>query len=167
VQKAAANTVGLQTLRYKGFPEFVKVLVDIGFLSTEEQSFLKEPITWKKATQKILGASSSSEEDLLWAISSKTTFKDNDEKNQLMAGLKWGKQPCTPFIFPFLVSLRCSHRLSKVQSHVVHVDLHLRHCLSTLSLLERAILTPQRSWHLLRFKDYSKRKSAGYSVRHS
>jgi saccharopine dehydrogenase (NADP+, L-glutamate forming) len=43
---------------------------------------LKEPITWKEATQKILNASSSSEKDLLWAISSKMTFKDNDEKNQ-------------------------------------------------------------------------------------
>jgi saccharopine dehydrogenase (NADP+, L-glutamate forming) len=52
---------------------------------------LKEPIAWKKATQKILNASSSSEKDLLWAISSKTTFKDNEEKKQLMAGLKWGK----------------------------------------------------------------------------
>lgn len=103
MQKAAnpsrysnANTAGLQTLRYGGFPEFVKVLVDIGFLSDEEQSFLNEPITWKEATQKILDAPSSSEKDLLWAISSKTTFKDNDEENQLMAGLKWGKQPCVP-----------------------------------------------------------------------
>ncbi|KAF6221471.1 hypothetical protein HO133_002327 [Letharia lupina] len=84
-----AKTIIRGTLRYQGFPEFVKVLVDIGFLSNEEQSFLKEPITWKEATQKILGASSSSEKDLLWAISSKTTFKDNDEKNQLMTGLKW------------------------------------------------------------------------------
>jgi saccharopine dehydrogenase (NADP+, L-glutamate forming) len=74
-----------------GFPEFVKVLVDIGFLSEEEQNFLKEPIAWKEATRKILGASSSSENDLLWAISSKTTFKNTDEKNQLMAGLKWRK----------------------------------------------------------------------------
>jgi len=82
---------GLQTLRYEGFPEFVKVLVDIGFLSDEEQSFLKEPITWKEATQKILDAPSSSEKDLLWAISSKTTFKNNDEKNRLIAGLKWRK----------------------------------------------------------------------------
>jgi saccharopine dehydrogenase (NADP+, L-glutamate forming) len=82
---------GLQTLRYQGFPEFVKVLVDIGFLSDEEQSFLKETITWKEATQKILGAPSSSEKDLLWAISSKTTFKNNDEKNRLIAGLKWRK----------------------------------------------------------------------------
>jgi saccharopine dehydrogenase (NADP+, L-glutamate forming) len=63
--RSNANTARLQTLRYEGFPEFVKVLVDIGFLSDEEQSFLKEPITWKEATQKILGASSSSEKDLL------------------------------------------------------------------------------------------------------
>ena len=71
--------------------KFVKVLVDIGFLSEEEQNFLKEPIAWKEATRKILGASSSSENDLLWAISSKTTFKNTYEKNRLLAGLKWRK----------------------------------------------------------------------------
>ena len=79
------------SLRYAGFPEFVKVLVDIGFLGEEEQSFLKEPIPWKEATKKILGASSSSESDLLWAIASKTSFKDTEEKNRLVAGLKWRK----------------------------------------------------------------------------
>ncbi|KAH6976240.1 saccharopine dehydrogenase [Ilyonectria sp. MPI-CAGE-AT-0026] len=84
-----AETVVRGTLRYAGFPEFVKVLVDIGFLLVEEQDFLKEPIAWKEATQKILGASSSSEEDLLAAVSSKTTFKSDDEKTQLVSGLKW------------------------------------------------------------------------------
>ncbi|KAF2456520.1 Apo Saccharopine reductase [Lineolata rhizophorae] len=84
-----AETIIRGTLRYQGFPEFVKVLVDIGFLSDKDQSFLKESITWKEATQKILGSTSSSENDLLWAISSKTTFKDNDEKNRVVAGLKW------------------------------------------------------------------------------
>jgi saccharopine dehydrogenase (NADP+, L-glutamate forming) len=79
------------SLRYAGFPEFVKVLVDIGFLSEEEQNFLKEPIPWKEATKKILGASSSSENDLLSAISSKTTFKNTDEKNRLLTGFKWRK----------------------------------------------------------------------------
>jgi saccharopine dehydrogenase (NADP+, L-glutamate forming) len=69
----------MQTLRYKGFPEFVKVLFNIGFLSDEEQSFSKEPITWKEATQKILNVSSpSSEKEILRAISSKTSFKDSD-----------------------------------------------------------------------------------------
>ncbi|KAJ9411632.1 hypothetical protein DTO045G8_539 [Paecilomyces variotii] len=84
-----AETIIRGTLRYQGFPEFVKVLVDIGFLSDEEQSFLKEPIAWKEATQKILGATSSTEKDLLWAISSKTAFKDNDEKDRIVTGLKW------------------------------------------------------------------------------
>ena len=62
--------------------------MDTGFLSDQEQSFLKEPISWKDAAQKILNASSSSEEDLSHAVSSKTTFKDSDE-NQVMTSLKW------------------------------------------------------------------------------
>lgn len=61
----------------------------MGFLSDDEQSFLKEEITWAEATQKILGASSSTEKDLVWAISSKAAFKDTEEKERLLAGLKW------------------------------------------------------------------------------
>jgi saccharopine dehydrogenase (NADP+, L-glutamate forming) len=63
--------------------------VDTGFLSDQEQSFLKESIPWKEATQKILDASSSSEEDLSHAVSSKTTFKDSNQKNQVLSGFKW------------------------------------------------------------------------------
>lgn len=65
------------------------MLVDIGFLSDEERDFLKEPISWKEATQKILGATSGTEQDLQWAIASKATFKDTEEKQRLIAGLKW------------------------------------------------------------------------------
>lgn len=79
------------TLRYAGFPEFVKVLVDIGFLRVEEQDFLKQPIPWKEATQKILAANSSNENDLVAAVASKTTFQSADEKEQLVSGLKWRK----------------------------------------------------------------------------
>jgi saccharopine dehydrogenase (NADP+, L-glutamate forming) len=61
----------------------------MGFLSDEEQSFLKEKITLAEATQKILGASSSNEKDLVWAVLSKATFKDTEEKERLLAGLKW------------------------------------------------------------------------------
>lgn len=61
----------------------------MGFLSDKENSALKEPIPWKEATQKILGASDDSEKDLTWAIASKASFKDNEEKEQLMAGLRW------------------------------------------------------------------------------
>ncbi|PKX92643.1 saccharopine dehydrogenase (NADP+, L-glutamate-forming) [Aspergillus novofumigatus IBT 16806] len=67
----------------------IKVLVDIGFLSDEAQDFLNSPIAWKEATQKILGATSSEEKDLEWAIASKTTFTDNDSRNRLISGLRW------------------------------------------------------------------------------
>ncbi len=83
----------MKTLRYQGFPEFINVLVDIGFLSVDEQSFLKEPIAWKEATQKMLGAASTSEVDLLNAISSKTSLQEYKEKERLISGLKWRKSP--------------------------------------------------------------------------
>lgn len=84
-----AQTIIRGTLRYQGFPEFVRVLVDMGFLSDEEQSFLKEPISWKEATQKILSATSAEEADLKWAIHGKAKFKDNEEQDRIIAGLRW------------------------------------------------------------------------------
>ncbi|KFA47367.1 hypothetical protein S40293_07597 [Stachybotrys chartarum IBT 40293] len=76
------------TLRYQGFPEFISVLVDTGFLSDEEKSFLKEPISWKEVTQKMLGAASTDETDLLKTISSKPSVKNHDDKDKLLSGLK-------------------------------------------------------------------------------
>ena len=83
-----AQTVIRGTLRYQGFPEFVKVLVDIGFLSENKHDFLKKDITWAEATQKIIGASSQKESDLVWGISSKTKFSDTAEKQRIMDGMK-------------------------------------------------------------------------------
>ncbi|EXJ80293.1 saccharopine dehydrogenase [NADP+, L-glutamate-forming] [Capronia coronata CBS 617.96] len=98
-----AQTVVRGTLRYQGFPEFVKVLVDIGFLSDEEQDYLQpsaKPLTWAEATKKIIGATSAKELDLSWAISSKTKFNDTAEKKRIMSGLKWlglfSETPITP-----------------------------------------------------------------------
>ena len=76
-------------MRYAGFPEFVKVLVDIGFLQDAEQSFCKEPIPWKEDAQKIISAPSSDEKDLVETICSKTTFKDEEEKTRILSGLRW------------------------------------------------------------------------------
>ncbi|KAJ4857146.1 saccharopine dehydrogenase NADP binding domain-containing protein [Trichoderma breve] len=84
-----AQTIIRGTLRYAGFPEFIKVLVDTGFLSDAEQDYFKQPIPWKEATQKLLNAPSSSEADLVAAVSSKTAFKDAEEKDRLISGLKW------------------------------------------------------------------------------
>ena len=69
--------------------EHLLILASVGFLSDAENSALKEPIPWKEATQKILGASGNNEKDLTWAISSKSSFKDNEQKEQLLAGLRW------------------------------------------------------------------------------
>lgn len=70
------DTIIRGTLRYAGFPEFVKVLVDMGFLSDTETDFLKDSsnLTWKECTAKILGTASNGFDDLVWAISSKTKF---------------------------------------------------------------------------------------------
>lgn len=84
-----AETLVRGTLRYQGFPEFIKVLVDIGFLSDEARDYLSSSISWKEATQKILGATSSSEKDLESAISSKTAFPNNDERDRILSGLRW------------------------------------------------------------------------------
>lgn len=77
------------TLRYQGFPEMIKALVDIDFLSDEPRETLNSPIAWKEATQQILGAASSSEKDLEAAISSKTAFATSEDRNRIISGLRW------------------------------------------------------------------------------
>src|SRR5271169_3287885 len=59
-----AQNVLRGTLRYQGFPEFVKVLVDIGFLSDEPRDFLAlgSKLAWKDAFAKVLGSKSTKEE---------------------------------------------------------------------------------------------------------
>ncbi|EKD17969.1 uncharacterized protein L3040_004509 [Drepanopeziza brunnea f. sp. 'multigermtubi'] len=84
-----AQTIVRGTLRYQGFPEFVRVLVDIGFLGEVDNGHLKEPIPWKEATKQIIGAPSSTEEGLKSTIVSKTEFKDDEEKQRILAGLRW------------------------------------------------------------------------------
>jgi len=97
-----AQTIVRGTLRYQGFPEYIKALVDIGFLSEEPKDFLKAGTkrTWRDATAKIIGATSDKEEDIVWAISSRTKFKDNEEKNRILDGLRWiglfSEQEITP-----------------------------------------------------------------------
>ncbi|TGJ81399.1 hypothetical protein E0Z10_g7364 [Xylaria hypoxylon] len=84
-----AQTIIRGTLRYAGFPQFIKLLVDLGFLSDDENSDLKEPIPWNEATQKIIAASGNSEQDLISAVASKASFTDNEQREQLLAGLRW------------------------------------------------------------------------------
>lgn len=84
-----AQTIIRGTLRYVGFPEFVKVLIDIGFLKDDEQGYCKEAIPWREVTQKILGAPSSREKDLVEAIMAKTSFGYVEQREHVLAGLRW------------------------------------------------------------------------------
>lgn len=84
-----AQTIIRGTLRYQGFPQFIRVLVDIGFLDDTEQDVLKQAVSWKEATQKILGASSSSASDLEAAVVSKASFDSAEEKDRILGGLRW------------------------------------------------------------------------------
>lgn len=84
-----AQTVVRGTLRYQGFPEMIKVLVDIGFLDDAPSSVFDKPTSWKEATKQVLGATSSSEKDLQSAIASKTNFPSNEERDRLLSGLRW------------------------------------------------------------------------------
>lgn len=84
-----AQTIVRGTLRYQGFPEYIKCLVDIGFLSEDSNDFLKEKHSWKDVTAKVVQASSSKEEDLIWAISSRTKFASTEDKDRIIDGLRW------------------------------------------------------------------------------
>lgn len=84
-----ADTIVRGSLRYEGYPEFAKVLVDLGFLKDEEQAYCKEALPWNQVFQKMLGAASSSEKDLVAAVDSKITFANDEERTRILAGLRW------------------------------------------------------------------------------
>jgi saccharopine dehydrogenase (NADP+, L-glutamate forming) len=79
-------------LRYAGFPEFIKVLVDMGLLSDATQSNLSpsdgSPLTWATLTASLLGSTSNSEAGLLAALDKKTSIPAS-EKARIVKGLRW------------------------------------------------------------------------------
>ncbi|WPG98926.1 Saccharopine dehydrogenase [Acrodontium crateriforme] len=78
------------TLRYQGNPAFVQTLSSLGMLSEDKIDILSKPNTsWKEAFAAIVGATSRAEEDLVWAVSSKAKFKSNEDKERILAGLRW------------------------------------------------------------------------------
>ncbi|KAJ5000486.1 Saccharopine dehydrogenase [Colletotrichum sp. SAR 10_66] len=84
-----AETIIRGTLRYQGFPQFIKVLVDIGFLDDTAQQALSSPVPWKEATKAVVGAASSSQSDLEAAILSKATFESPEDQQRILSGLRW------------------------------------------------------------------------------
>lgn len=95
-----AETVVRGTLRYQGFPEFIKVFVDLGFLKEDASDAFASAGPWKEATAKLIGAASSSEKDIVEKIDSLTKFKDEADRERILAGFKWlgllSDKPITP-----------------------------------------------------------------------
>jgi len=56
-----AETVIRGTLRYQGFPEFIKALVQLGWLDASEKEWLKEGLTWAQVSQNALGTNDANE----------------------------------------------------------------------------------------------------------
>ncbi|KAL7625409.1 saccharopine dehydrogenase (NADP+, L-glutamate-forming) [Parahypoxylon ruwenzoriense] len=65
--------------RDANYISFAAVLVKSRFLDDAEQDIFKQPVTWKDATQAILGASSSTRANLESTIASRPTFNSPEE----------------------------------------------------------------------------------------
>ena len=85
---ADASTIIRGSLRYEGFADYSRCLIEAGLLSKEKKDFLQTPITWAEATAKILVAASSAESDLVTALSAKVTFSDPEKKEASLKDLK-------------------------------------------------------------------------------
>ncbi|PPQ98764.1 hypothetical protein CVT26_014347 [Gymnopilus dilepis] len=84
-----AETVIRGTMRYQGFPEFVKALVQLGWLDATEKDWIESGLTWAQATQKATGAASADESTLVQRIKEICKFPSEAEANRIISGLKW------------------------------------------------------------------------------
>lgn len=84
-----AQTIVRGTLRYQGFPQFIRVLVETGFLEDGRVAALEQAVAWREATRAIVGAASSSTADLEAAVVAKATFDSAEERERILSGLRW------------------------------------------------------------------------------
>ncbi|KAF8982017.1 saccharopine dehydrogenase [Cyathus striatus] len=63
-----AETVVRGTLRYAGFPEFIKALVKLGWLDATEKAWLSDELTWAEVSQRVVGANDASEASVVERI---------------------------------------------------------------------------------------------------
>ncbi|PYH96674.1 Saccharopine dehydrogenase [Aspergillus ellipticus CBS 707.79] len=91
-----ARTVFRGTLRYAGFPEIIRALVDIGYFSQEEIPELKaagvSKLTWLQLTGQLLGLqNSASVADVQDVVNKRLTvfLSDKEEVERVVSGLRW------------------------------------------------------------------------------
>ncbi|KII84986.1 hypothetical protein PLICRDRAFT_117231 [Plicaturopsis crispa FD-325 SS-3] len=84
-----AETVVRGTLRYQGFPEFIKALVQLGWLDPAEKAWLKDGLPWAEVMQKAIGANDASESALIAHVKSVCKFPNESEAGRIIAGFRW------------------------------------------------------------------------------
>ncbi|KAI6008858.1 Saccharopine dehydrogenase-domain-containing protein [Pisolithus orientalis] len=84
-----AETIVRGTLRYQGFPEFIKALVDLGWLDATEKAWLTEDLTWAEVTQRAIGANDASERTLVAHIKTVCKFPNESESTRIISGFRW------------------------------------------------------------------------------
>ncbi|KID95836.1 saccharopine dehydrogenase, partial [Metarhizium majus ARSEF 297] len=84
-----AQTIIRGTLRYAGFPQFIRCLVQVGFLEETPIKALESPITWREATQAVLGTASPDPKELEAAIVAKAEFDSPEDRERILSGLRW------------------------------------------------------------------------------
>ncbi|EKM50842.1 uncharacterized protein PHACADRAFT_262714, partial [Phanerochaete carnosa HHB-10118-sp] len=84
-----AETVIRGTLRYQGFPEFIKALVQLGWLDATPKEWLNESLSWAEVTQRTIGAADAQESTLVSRIKEKCVFPEESEATRIISGLRW------------------------------------------------------------------------------
>ncbi|KZO97422.1 hypothetical protein CALVIDRAFT_545260 [Calocera viscosa TUFC12733] len=87
-----AQTVIRGTLRYQGFPQFIKALVECGFLDQSDKDYLANsaaPMPWCEVTMRALGAKDPSEASLIKQLSAACEFETEIEKQRIISGFRW------------------------------------------------------------------------------
>lgn len=88
-----AETIIRGTLRYQGFTEFVKALVDLGFLDDTSRDFLSANATapaWNEVLAQVVKSQKTDEQTLRDAVVKQTGLKAGAvQTEQILAGFKW------------------------------------------------------------------------------
>ncbi|KAH7198719.1 saccharopine dehydrogenase [Fusarium flagelliforme] len=84
-----AHTVIRGTLRYEGNPAMVKALIELGWLDSTNKDWLQDGMTWAMIQQKMTGAASTSEADLVAKVDEICSFTSSEQRAQILSGLKW------------------------------------------------------------------------------
>ncbi|KAJ2784487.1 saccharopine dehydrogenase (NADP+, L-glutamate-forming) [Coemansia javaensis] len=90
-----AETCVRGTLRYQGFPEFAKTLVNLGFLDDTPREALSPAaagagdLPWNRVTQQLLGLPTDCPDELLKAVEAKIETQDPEMRRRIVHGIKW------------------------------------------------------------------------------